>query len=431
MNNISSFLEDIKLGKNPSYINLGEESEFPELIGNSFVKTVSVTDLSSVEILRHIGSFPNVEVLEIFTCKISKIEAFGSLKNISKLSITRSDVEIMFVGFDNLKEIVLSKCNLRHVPIGVLESENLEYLCLANMPIKKIPKALFKLINLKKIVLGRLNESIEIDPSIKELKRLKELRISGCSNLQFPEQIKELKNLETLNLSGCSILKLPKQIWAIRSLKKLSLTKMTNLKSISSDIQRLINLEILNIYWLDNLTTLPSEVGSLNRLKEIDILNSKKFKKLPSLHNLKNLNILKLRDLPLNDFPDYIFDLKHLKELSLTIKAKNRNLEQIKNLTFLTDLELKIYSEIPYFIFELKELKRLNIYGDNISVIPDDIIKLSNIEEFLIWTETENKKLHISEKILNLKNLFIFHTSHYDILQNKQGIIDFIYNDLD
>ncbi|MAD41901.1 MAG: hypothetical protein CL623_05865 [Arcobacter sp.] len=104
----------------------------------------------------------------------------------------------------------------------------------------------------------------------RQLDFLKVLDLSFLNLNKIPQEIGCLENLEELNLAGNSLKELPEEIYNLKNLKVLILGDVisggNNLTSLSRNIEKLTNLEVLKIVWNEDLKELPKEILKLPKL---------------------------------------------------------------------------------------------------------------------------------------------------------------------
>lgn len=104
----------------------------------------------------------------------------------------------------------------------------------------------------------------------RQLDLLKVLDLSFLNLNKIPPEIGCLENLEELNLAGNCLKVLPEEIYNLKNLKVLSLGDVisggNNLTSLSKNIGKLTNLEVLKIVWNEDLKELPKEILNLPKL---------------------------------------------------------------------------------------------------------------------------------------------------------------------
>jgi len=112
--------------------------------------------------------------------------------------------------------------------------------------LNEIPKSVFKLKNLRVLVLSS-NKISGIPDEIANLSDLEELDISSNKFTQFPVSITKLTNLKVLRLNRNEITEIPEEIGNMKKLEQL-------------------------IVWDNPLTTLPDGIGKLsNQIKTLNL----------------------------------------------------------------------------------------------------------------------------------------------------------------
>ncbi|XP_048319315.2 disease resistance protein RPV1-like [Ziziphus jujuba] len=176
---------------------------------------------------------------------------------------------------------------------------------------------------------------------------LESLNLEGCTSLvQVLPLLENLEKLSYLNLDGCSKLgdlkEISRSTWywdLVKSggiknfLSNICQQKLRFLKSFTDNILSVsspgahichkfpMNLTSLNLSGTP-IDALPSSIGSLSGLVELDLYNCKELKSLPtSIYKLKSLETLDLSGcVKLEKFPEILEPSEHLKIESLSNK---------------------------------------------------------------------------------------------------------------
>lgn len=155
---------------------------------------------------------------------------------------------------------------------------------------------------------------------------------------------------------------------------------------------------------------LPSEIGKLKNLEELN-LTLQDLKKLPSeFTQLANLKILDISYNDFESFPTEIFSCEHLDSLDLKlshITAVPNEISKLKNLKKLI-LDDNRLSNFPIAVTSLTELRELSITNGNVKTIPKEIGKLTNLEKLdfgNFWNYDRKNKCDSLENISLLPNL--------------------------
>eukprot|EP01114_Cavostelium_apophysatum_P024065 TRINITY_DN9291_c0_g1_i1.p1 TRINITY_DN9291_c0_g1~~TRINITY_DN9291_c0_g1_i1.p1 ORF type:complete len:488 (-),score=130.37 TRINITY_DN9291_c0_g1_i1:4-1467(-) len=145
---------------------------------------------------------------------------------------------------------------------------------------------------------------------------------------------------------------LPAALFSLSLLTRLEISKLPALKTIPSDIIKLIQLKELLITENANLSHIPPEIGRLVDLKTL-ILESNAIEELPSeIARLKNLQVLNVSGNRLSSLPEQFSSLSELITLNL-----NRN---------------KLTS-IPKFLYKMPKLSTLSFAYNAIETVDDEI----------------------------------------------------------
>jgi len=283
--------------------------------------------------------------------------------------------------FTNLKELNLSKNEIRNLnPLKALV--NLEWVNLSHNRIISV-KPLSELGNLEYLSLGFNN--ISDAGSIANLTQLKKLYLSNNQPLNY-SFLEKLSDLQELYLPAPEDLDI-------------------------SAIRYLTNLEILGL----------EKPMYLSTTKKEEYLNS--FLDISPVSDLQNLRVLELfYDFPISGLDQtYINNLEKLTVLRESFNDKNFDLAFLKSAENLKELFLagpvKSYKPISY----LKNLNKLNFYGDRDGLIEniDFLYPLTSLKELYI----SRAKLDDISGLNGLVNLEILDLSRCN-LSNIDGLIE-------
>ena len=265
----------------------------------------------------------------------------------------------------HLRELKLIGCNLTDIPDSISNLVYLEILDIQDWSLEKLPLVITKLYSLKTLSI-RGNQYLKTLPD--ELANLTELEMLDISDTGFeviPNVLSSLEKLKILKLSytyakNYSILK------KIETLEELYLFNNVNPELISQ-ISVLKNLKILSLacnseypdpdYYLENF---PDKLFDLINLEKLDLSNNR-ISSLPS--EVKKLNKLKEIDFQGNNFnlfPVQLLELINLEKIDFS----NNNL-----------------SDLPSGINKLKSLFSINLAGNGFTQFPRRICELDNLEK--------------------------------------------------
>lgn len=361
-----------------------------------------LSDCADLDRLRSIAPLTSLQILDISGAKKFKEFHDLSLEVVNKLStinLSDTSLELLPCHVSHPRKLLLQRClklkqlecmasleslevldlsgsnQMSKIDDGFFDSStSLQELKLSETKVTKLP-SLSKLYNLRQLLLSRC-ESLQELPELNALVNLEELDASNCTALKvIPDQsFEHMSRLQKLNLSNTKIESLP-TLPKASSLRKLLLQNCTNLKKFSSDIN-IPNLEDLYLSGVElSGENRAAFLKDMSNLRILD-LSETHVESLPSVSNLKNLNVLRLRGCKsLKEVPD-LETLTNLEVLDLSGTAVNRlkslssfrNLRQFHSSTEnLLDLKLNALlgntttTQLPHGISGLPNLKLLEL----------------------------------------------------------------------
>ncbi|NOQ71753.1 MAG: hypothetical protein GQ574_07125 [Crocinitomix sp.] len=129
------------------------------------------------------------------------------------------------------------------------------------------------------------------------------------------KKLGEFKNLQKLNLSLCGLTSFPKSVLNCKDLKYLNL-EYNSITKIPEEMSQLSELEEL-IIGGNKIEALPNAIFELIKLKNLDVLSTKGYLKLPpELQNMKSLEVLHCSASG-KEFEDIICKMTWLKEVEV------------------------------------------------------------------------------------------------------------------
>jgi internalin A len=192
--------------------------------------------------------------------------------------------------------------SIQEIPDWFYNLKRLEHLSLRNNSIKTIPTIVFTLENIKNLNLSD-NQIHEIsDRNFINLMEIEKVDIGYNSVNSIPSGVIKYPKCKNLNIQGNKLEKFPSAISQVKTLEKLDLSE-NRITSIDDDaFLELVNLIELDLSFND-LTYLPSSLGSLKKLKKLN-LSGNKISDLPKeFENLVSLESLDLDGNPIERAP--------------------------------------------------------------------------------------------------------------------------------
>ena len=205
--------------------------------------------------------------------------------------------------------------------------------------------------------------------SVKKLKNLKSLKLYYCNYKEVPIVISNLKKLEILSFSGNDLIVIPNWIDQLTELKELDFSH-NKIKSVPTTLRNLKKLKTLKIgcYTMKEFPVVVTKCISLTTLKLTDITHRTPFcQNIPSeIGNLINLKELELSGSLIKNIPSSIENLKKLKILKLSFSDDNSLPKSFSNLSSLE--ELKISNYVQKNNSSMKILKKLQKRNENLKI---------------------------------------------------------------
>ncbi len=263
-----------------------------------------------------------------------------------------------------------------------------------------------------------------------------ELKLRGSCLRALPSDIRRLEHLEILDVSQTQITTLPDEIGDLRRLRVLSCSECWGLKTVPDALVRLTSLEEFNL-WGTHITNLP-DLSGLSQLHTLNLGAIRSLASVPatcaSLPSLRHLNVyghsveaipaaifglaglqeLEVGDDALDELPEDVGDLRGLRRLSVYASHLQTLPRAIARLTALEDIDVSLshrldlssvfpllaalprlrtlalggsfpmkkqFREIPRGIGSLRQLRQLNVQGNDLQELPPDVFDLVELTE--------------------------------------------------
>jgi Leucine-rich repeat (LRR) protein len=172
------------------------------------------------------------------------------------------------ISLDSLEALILSGCSkLKKLPEIVGNMKRLKVLRLNGTAIKELPLSIGQLSDLTLLDLKRCKSLTNLPCNI-SLDSLEALILSDCSKLEkLPEIVRNMERLKVLRLNGTAIKELPLSIGHLSGLTILDLKDCKSLLTLPSVICNLTSLQYLNLSGCSKVDKLPNDFGNLKILK--------------------------------------------------------------------------------------------------------------------------------------------------------------------
>ncbi|XP_029177180.1 leucine-rich repeat-containing protein 40-like [Nylanderia fulva] len=225
------------------------------------------------------------------------------------------------------------------------------------------------------------NSLTVIDDKIQFLTELSNLNLHNNLLEELPCEIGSLHKLKVINLSDNKLENLPPQFYMLEELCELYL-KNNHISILEAEVGNLIMLTYMDLSY-NNLSKLPIGMGYLVRLETLNLSHNMIEELPPDMTSMRSLKVLDVSFNQLEILPP-LGELRKAEE----IMFQSNNLKKfpdISGCSALTVLHLDD-NNIPEIDSECLEtaghLKKLTLQNNKIEVIPEEIIKLINLEVF-------------------------------------------------
>lgn len=367
---------------------------------------IALTQLEELKISSNLTALPEnicnlkkLKVLNLESNDISELPyTIGRLTDLRALYLYGN--ELLSVP-DSIQNLNLSTLKLEmsesvdSFPSALLKIKSLESLNITQKNLKELPTQFNNLENLRDLTMNvHLRMAwVKTFTTLSTMPNLITLNLFQYAI--YPKEIALLKNIKHLevsadfwsNANGASIYVLD-NICGLKHLESLvfNLYRDTVISPQIKKLEHLKSLEFRNSF----LTQLPEEIGNLSQLRKLVINRdanmpkgrSRNFKLPIAIKNLKKLQHLSLRSLPIHDLPAGIGGLEMLQYADFrhcqihSIPASMGALHQLEEL----ELGFNSLNRLPVGFGDLQKLKRLMLYRNEFTKFDPELIKLKNLE---------------------------------------------------
>ncbi|KAL3738586.1 hypothetical protein ACJRO7_020027 [Eucalyptus globulus] len=323
--------------------------------------------------------------------------------------------------------LAFNSFNFSSIPYGFSNLSKLQYLSLSYSDFSgEIPcdiSQLFKLVSLD-LSMDETLHMPNMGDFIHNLTRLKELDLSWVSSLSpFPPVLANFSSLTLLRLDFCGLSgNFPVNIFQLPNLEVLSVYGNFDLSGFFPKLHWSSPLKSLNLSLTNFSREIPTSIGNLSLLNELEAMGCYFSGSLPSsMGNLSRLTKLYLDGNNLQgQIPISFANLTQLSVLWLSYNnLSSDSLEWVVNLTKLTDLDIsgnQLSNGFPSSLTYL-DLSSNDLHGDILGTLRN----LTDLEELYLGSLNLNGVLDAND-LFTLKNLRILNLSNNNISFTKSFI---------
>ncbi|KAI3520987.1 hypothetical protein L1887_10443 [Cichorium endivia] len=214
-------------------------------------------------------------------------------------------------------------------------------------------------------------------------------------------------NLVGLHMHSSSTVELWKGVKHLHNLKFLDYQESKKLIK-APNFTQVPNLERLDLSGCSSLVKVHDSIGTLEKLKILDLSNCYELKSFPANIMMKSLETLSFKHCyKLRKFPEIQGKMERLSHIYLhltTIKQLPESIVNLPNLSVLTLFECVNLTSLPHSICMLQNLTSLDVKRSvKLTTLPKDLGNIGSLEHLLVSTMTQ-----LPSSVINLKNLKTF-----------------------
>lgn len=340
-----------------------------------------------------ITQFPKLRKIEIRERAFMQGKAFEILAKMPSLR----EVEIWFFTEDKRDKYVVPNqiCFMKQITkLEIIRANT-------------FPPVLDGMDALECLILSKCNIK-DFPESIKNLPKLEQIEITSGGGVEtLPSALCMIPKLKVLKLDTCRYNTLPLELGGLQGLKELIVINDTNekvgLKELPKEIGSLAELELLNLGG-NLLTDLPKEISNLKKLEWLS-LEKNEISKLPMvITSLEKLKVLILNNNPISEIPKELSSLAQLESLEIRnsgIKCISQGIASLLKLKKL-DLSANQLKVVPGFMGKLVELESLSLGKNQIKELPEELKALKKLKKLVL---SDNKIEKFTSCIFGMEKL--------------------------
>ncbi|WP_281231187.1 leucine-rich repeat domain-containing protein [Flavobacterium gelatinilyticum] len=246
---------------------------------------------------------------------------------------------------------------------------------------------------LKQFSLDKINDLKSynnLDSLPKDLDKVYRLDLSKKGLKKLPEVVFELSNLQELNVSENYL----SDLNGIDKLKKLQILNigMNDFKILPNEVTTLKNLKVLDIWWNDIKTFPESFYQNNDEIEELDMTSMFEFDfsaNLSKIHRFKNLKELNLGNNQIKNLNiqfEKLINLEtfgYIRQDKIDVKNVILGLSKCKKLKTI-HLSVNHIKELPREISLLNNLEELNLYENELTNLPDNLLEMKGLKSITL-----------------------------------------------
>ncbi|CAG8635552.1 38738_t:CDS:2 [Gigaspora margarita] len=335
-------------------------------------------------------------------------DSIGKLKSLCVLRLNNNNIESLPSAICSLRQLQVLELRanlLTQLPENIKELESLAKLNVSNNRLTSLPNDIVRCSRLTHLIAS--NNQLESIPSkIGQLYRLLTLNLRENLINNLPTDLGRLVNLIDLDLSYNELIVLPEDIGNLKKLTEIKLNNNPSLLAIPETFRRLSQIKKIHLQHC-NLSSIPFEIGDAYSQLEYVNLSFNLFDAVPSLHGMYRTTIFNISNNRIGDLTEQIGQLESLCELYVVnnkLTHLPKSIGRLKNLEIL-DVSENMLVGLPSSIGDCHSLRELRLRGNSLENLPMTLGRLKNLNVFYIgqWPRTEFNIIKGENHYENLK----------------------------